>query len=236
MDRRFVGDFFLEREERFGLEIAEREIFELIADQTHSEAMGDGRVNIERFAGDALLLRGLEIFERAHVVEAVGELDQHDANVVDHCQHHLADGFGLARFGRHHFEAADFCDAFDEMSDFVAEAFGDARDGKLGVFDDVVEEGGGQRRGVEAEVGEDMGDLEQVHEVRLAGFTELFTVALGGNVVGTADHPGVFGGSILAKLGEEFLKAGIELALGAIAVEAEGNVARRRHGLVYACD
>jgi hypothetical protein len=38
---------------------------------------------------------------------------------------------------------------------------------------------------------------------------------------------------MLAELGEEFLQAGVELALGAIAVEAEGNVTRRRHSLVY---
>src|SRR5580692_1122641 len=85
---------------------------------------------------------------------------------------------------------------------------------------------------VEAEAGEDVCDLEQVHEVWLAGFAELLTVALGGDVVGATDHPGVFGGAILAELGEELFQAGVELALGAVAVEAEGYIARS-HGLVY---
>ena len=169
MDRRFVADFFLQRKKRFRLEIAERKIFQFVADQAHSKPVRDGRVNVERFACDALLLRRVEKLERAHVVQAVGEFDEHDANVVHHGEHHLANGLGLARFGRHHFEAADFCDAFDEMGDFGAETLGDARNGKLGVFDDVVQQRGGQRRGVQAHVGEDVRDFQQMHEIRFAG-------------------------------------------------------------------
>ena len=109
-----VGDLFLQFEERLGLEIAEGEVFELAADQAHSQAVSDGRVDIERFARDALLRLGRKIFERAHVVQAIGELHHHDANVVHHGEKHLADVFGLARFGCEQVEPADFRDAFDE--------------------------------------------------------------------------------------------------------------------------
>jgi hypothetical protein len=96
-----------------------------------------------------------------------------------------------------------------------------------------VEERGGQRSGIEAHVGEDVGDLEEMHEVGLAGFAKLGAMALGSDFVGAANHPGVFGGAMLAQLGEKFLEADVELALGAVAVEAERNVTRRRHSLVY---
>jgi hypothetical protein len=76
-------------------------------------------------------------------------------------------------------------------------------------------------------------NLEQMHEIRFARLAELLTMALCGDFIGAADHPGVFGRAIFAELGEEFLEAGVELALGAVTVEAEGNVARG-HGLVYA--
>ena len=49
-------DFLLQLEKRFRLEIAERKIFEFAANEAHSEPVGDRRVDIERFAGDALLL------------------------------------------------------------------------------------------------------------------------------------------------------------------------------------
>ncbi len=59
-------------------------------------------------------------------------------------------------------------------------------------------------------------------------------VTFGGNFVGAADHPGIFGGAVLAELFEQFLEADVELANRAIAVEAKRDFVRRRHGLVYA--
>jgi len=77
-------------------------------------------------------------------------------------------------------------------------------------------------------------DFEQVREIRLAGTAELVVVALGGNFVGAADHPGIFGGAILAELFEQLFEARVELANRAVAIEAQRDFVRRRHGLVYA--
>src|SRR3712207_7181283 len=51
------------------------------------------------FRSAPALLR-LEVLERAHVVEPVGELDEDDAHVVDHRQKHLADVLGLLLLAR----------------------------------------------------------------------------------------------------------------------------------------
>src|SRR5712691_6400669 len=140
----------------------------------------------------------------------------------------------LTRFGSHHLEAADFCYAFDEMGDIGAKALLDAGDGILGVFDGVMENRGGERGGIEAHVREDVGDFEEVGQVRIAGAAELVVMALRGDFVGAADHPGIFGRAVLAELFEQFFEAGVELANGAVAVEAERQIARRGHVLVYA--
>jgi len=79
-----------------------------------------------------------------------------------------------------------------------------------------------------------MRDLEQVGEIRIAGAAELVVVALGRDFVGAAEHPGIFRGAVLAELFEELLEASVELANGAVAVEAQRDFVRRRHGLVYA--
>ena len=84
-----------------------------------------------------------EIFERAHVVQPVSQLHQHDAHVVHHGQQHFADVFNLASFRRHHVQAADLGHAFHQARDFRAEAFFDARQRKFRVFDDVMQERGG---------------------------------------------------------------------------------------------
>ena len=105
-----------------------------------------------------------------------------------------------------------------------AEAFLNSGEGKLGVFDHVVQERGGQRRGIQAQVREDVCDLEQMRQVRFARPAELFAMPLGGYFVSAADHPGIFGGAIFAQLGQQFFEAGVELALGAIAVEVNGRL------------
>jgi len=46
----------VEGEVGFGFETPEREVFELIADGAHAEAVSNGGINVERFAGDTLLL------------------------------------------------------------------------------------------------------------------------------------------------------------------------------------
>src|ERR1700675_1507687 len=115
------GNFLLDVEEGFGLEIAEGEFFELAANQAHAQAVGDRSINIERLAGNALLALGIEEFERAHIVEPVRELDHDDANVIDHGEEHLADVFSLASLGSEEIQAADFCGAFDEARDVHAE-------------------------------------------------------------------------------------------------------------------
>ena len=107
------------------------------------------------------------------------------------------------------------------MGDIGAEALFDAGNGILGVLNGVVENGGGQRSGIQAHVRENVGDFEQVGQVRLAGAAKLVVVALGGNLVGAPDHPGIFGGAVLSKFFEQFFKARVELASRAVAVEAE---------------
>ena len=84
-----------------------------------------GRVDVEGFAGDLLLLLGLQVLERAHVVQAVGELDDDDANVGDHGEQHLADVLGLVVFAVGELDLVELGDAFDDVRDLLAEALGD---------------------------------------------------------------------------------------------------------------
>ena len=194
----FGGELFLQLEESLGLEIAEGEIFEFAADQAHAEAIGDGGVNIESLAGDALLAVGIEKFERAHIVEAVGELDHDDADVIDHGEQHFADVFGLASFGGEQIETADLGGAFDEAGDVGAEYFGDRGERNFGVFDDVVEQSGAERDDVELHVREEVRNFDGMREERLAGKAGLRFVLLGGEIVGAAEKVEVVAGTIAA--------------------------------------
>ena len=195
--------------------------------------MRDGGVDVQGFARDALLLVGFEILQRAHIVQAVSQFHEHHTNIVDHGQEHLANVFRLPVFRGDHVEAADLGDASDQQGNFGTEAFLNARNRELRVFDDVMEERGGQRGGIHAHVGEDVRDLQEMAEIRVAGTADLVAVAFRGDFVGAANHPGIFGGAILAQLGEEFIEAGVELADVAVAMEVQRKVAGGRHETVY---
>ena len=114
--------------------------------------------------------------ERPHVVKPVGQLDEDDANVVDHRQQHLAEVFGLALFARRKGNGADLRDAFHDMGDLGTEQLGYSRGCRQRVFDDVVEEAGGDGHHVELHVGQQVRHLERMHEIRLARMAHLALV------------------------------------------------------------
>jgi len=148
---------------------------------------------------------------------------------MHHGEQHLANVFGLARFGSKHVEAADFGDTFDEAGGFLTETFLYARNGKLGVFNDIMKERGSESCGVHAHIGKDVRDLEEVRHVRVAGTAKLVAVTLRGDFVSATDYPGIFGGSILAEFREQFFQTGVQLALGALAVKMQGKITGARH-------
>ena len=78
--------------------------------------------------------------KRTHVVEAVGELDEDDPDVVDHRQQHLAEVLGLPLFARRKRNGADFGDPLDDVGDLGAEVLLNLLDRRQRVFDDVVQE------------------------------------------------------------------------------------------------
>src|SRR6185437_1988934 len=78
-----------------GLEVLKGEVFELATDFAHSQAVGNGRVDLYGLAGDPFAPFGAEVAERAHVVDAVGKLDHDDADIFHHGEQHFAEAFRL---------------------------------------------------------------------------------------------------------------------------------------------
>ena len=144
------------------LEVAERQLLELVLDLAHPEAVGDRRVDVARLLGDldAALLG--QVVERPHVVQPVGELHEDDADVVHHREQHLAEVLGLPLLARGERDGADLGHPFDHVGDLGPEQLLDALDGGQGVLDDVVEQAGGDGDRVELHVGEDVGHRERM--------------------------------------------------------------------------
>ena len=145
-----------------------------------------------------------ETAEGAHVVQAVGQLDDDDADVVDHRQQHLAEALGLPVFGGEEVELAQLGDAVDAARHFLAEAFPDLVEGDAGVFHDVVQQAGLDADHIHAHVGQDVGDHERMHHVRLAGVAQLAFVMFGGEAEGFFDRGEIVFGAVFANLGFQF--------------------------------
>ena len=168
---------------RLRLEVAERQLLELVLDLAHAEAVGDRRVDVARLLRDldAALLG--QVVQRPHVVQPVGELHQDHADVVDHRQQHLAEVLRLPLLARRERDGPQLGDPFDDVGDVGAEQLADALDRRLRVLDDVVQQAGGNRHDVELHVRQLVGHLERVDQVGLPRVADLPLVLEGGEDV-----------------------------------------------------
>ena len=111
-------------------------------------------------------------------MQAVGELDQQHAHVIDDGQEKLAQVLSLLGFLGDEVELFQLGEAFDERADILAEQLIDLGTRRGGVFDRVVQQRRGDGGVVELEVGQDRGDFNRMREVRIARGAALIAMRL----------------------------------------------------------
>ena len=192
----------------------EREVLELPLDGVDAEPVGQGRVDLQRLLGllDLLLLR--QRLQRAHVVQAVGELDEDDPDVRGHRDHHLAVVLGLRLVARLERDPGELGHAVDEAGDLVAERLADLVERGRRVLDGVVQQRGAQRLGVEPHAGADLRHADRVHDELLARAAALVGVVLAGEDEGLHDALAVdLLGDLVGVLLDDREQVGEQLAL-----------------------
>ena len=105
----------------FRVEHVEGQILQLLPHLLHTHAAGERRIDVECLLGDAAAGRRRHEFQRAHVVQAVGELDQQHADVVGDRQQQLAQVLGLLGLARDEFQPLQLGEALDQRADLMAE-------------------------------------------------------------------------------------------------------------------
>ena len=80
------------------VQMAKSQVVQLPLEFPDAQAVGQRRIYVQRFLGDAPALGFGQGIQRAHVVEAVGELDEDDADVLGHGHQHFAEAFGIEVF------------------------------------------------------------------------------------------------------------------------------------------
>ena len=94
-------------------------------------------------------------------------LIEHDANVVHHRQHHLAQVLGLLLFARREIDLADLGDAFDDVRHLLAEFLADVDDRDGRVFDRIVQQSRGHRDRVHLHFGQHQRHFQRMNQVGL---------------------------------------------------------------------
>ena len=165
--------------------------------------MRERRVHLERLLRLLHLLLAAEVLDRAQVVQAVGELDEDDPNVLRHRHDHLPVVLRLRLLAALELHARQLRDAVDERGDLVAELV--AHGGEVGVrvLDDVVQERRRDRLLVETESGADDCHADRMHDERLAGAPLLSLVRLRGERERTHDQLTVELSCVSVQLGEQ---------------------------------
>ena len=131
---------------------------------------------------------GRHELQRAHVVQAVGELDQEHADVVGDRQQQLAQVLGLLGLARHQLQPLQLGEALDQRADLVAEDLVDFGAGRLGILDGVVQQRRDDGGVVELEVGQDRRDLQRMRKIGIAGGAGLRAVRLHGVDIGAVQQ------------------------------------------------
>ena len=106
-------------------------------------------------------------------MKPIGELHEDDADIVNHREQHLAEILRLPLLARRERDGADLGHAFDDVRHFGAEVLLDLLDGRQRVFDDVVQQSGGDGHGIEPHVGQNARHLERVDQVGLPRMPDL---------------------------------------------------------------
>ena len=171
-----------------GGEVPQSGILQLPLDLLHTKAVGKGRVNVHCLPALLNLLFRRLVLHGAHVVEPVGNFDQHHPDVLAHGHEHLAQILHLRLLGGGEIRPGQLCDALHQLRHGGAEDFFNVLMGGVGVLDAVVEQGAQNGVAVQPHLRHDLGDRQGVDDVGRTVLPLLHLVLLVGVIHGTVDE------------------------------------------------
>jgi hypothetical protein len=151
----------------------EGQVFQFLIQVVEPQPIGDGSIDVQSLLGDAALLLRAHHMQGAHVVEAVGQLDQDDAHVACHCQQHLAEILGLRLGLVLELDLVQLGDAIHQSGHRLAEFLGNLGGADAGIFHHVMQQGGDQGLRIELPFGQDFRHGQGMGDVRPAILAEL---------------------------------------------------------------
>jgi hypothetical protein len=156
------------------------QVLELPLDRVDAQTVGQRREDLERLLGLLVLLLLGHRADRAHVVEAIGELDQDDPDVLGHRDHHLAVVLGLAIVTALEGDSRELGHAVHQGGDLLAEPLVDLVERGARVLDRVVQQRRAERGRVQAHARADLRHADRMDDEVLTARALLLGMALAG--------------------------------------------------------
>ena len=161
------------------VDVAQGQILQFLLDSVHAQAVGQGRVNIQGFLGNGdLPVRGL-IFQRAHIVQPVRQLDQNHPDILAHGQDHFAKGLRLLLLPVRKVQLIQLRHAVHQAGHLVPKLILDRLQGHVfAVLHRIVQKRRGNGGGIHHQFCNDAGHINGVHKIGLPAFPGLARVGL----------------------------------------------------------
>ena len=144
-------------------------------------------------------------------METVCQLDEDDADVIDHRQQHLAECLGLALLRGGESDRTDLRDPLHDVGHLGTEELVDALDGREGIFNHVVQQAGRHRHDVQFHVGKKVRNCKRMDEIGLARVADLSPVLERREHIGPAQQFDIGGRTVRPDLFYEILEANHEM-------------------------
>ena len=143
------------------------QVFQLPLDAAHAQSVRDGRVDLHGFECLVALLALGQILESACIVQAVGQLDEDNADVLGHRHEHFTQIFklllllGIAQ----HTQSGN---AVYQLGNRSAELILNFAIAERGVLDAVVQQAGTDRVGIQPHLHDDFSHRDRMDDVGFA--------------------------------------------------------------------
>ncbi len=198
------------------VDVAQGQVFNLLLDGVYAQAVSDGRVDVQRLMRDGHLALGRLKAQRAHVMQAVGQLDQHHADIPPHGQYHFAQGLGLLLLTVGEVEAAQLGHAVHQLHDFAAELLLDDVQGDVVVIlHRVVQQARCHGGAIQHDFHQNARHILRVNKVWLAALAQLPVMGLLREVERLFDHSEALPRIVLLHPADHFLQGqAFKLAVG----------------------
>ncbi|RMR10054.1 hypothetical protein ALP92_103717 [Pseudomonas syringae pv. primulae] len=151
-----------------GLQVAERQVFQLPFDMADAQTVGQRRIDVEDLACHAVALFVVGVLHRTDRTGALGQLDQRNAHVINHRHEHLAQVFDLRLTAQHQrlsraeagADRGHAQHAVDQLGDRGTKALLDVRQRNHAFAHATVHDRRDQRILIQLEVSKDLRDFQ----------------------------------------------------------------------------